>query len=66
MAEAYETRVRSLRRLIKLYDTEIGKLDARIASEFKGHPGYEAIQAIHGVGPVLGAVFTAELGDVSR
>lgn len=66
MAEAYETRVRSLRRLIKLYDTEIGKLDARIAAEFKGHVGYEAIQAIHGVGPVLGAVFTAELGDVTR
>ena len=39
MAEAYETRVRSLRRLIKLYDTEIGKLDARIAAEFKGHVG---------------------------
>jgi transposase len=59
-------RVRSLRRLIKLYDTEIGKLDLRIAAEFKGHVGYEAIQAIHGVGPVLGAVFTAELGDVTR
>lgn len=66
MADAYETRVRSLRRLIKLYDTELVKLDARIAAEFKGHPGYEAIQAICGVGPVFGAVFTAELGDVTR
>lgn len=66
MAEAYETRVRSLRRLIKMYDTEITKLDAYIAAEFKGHPGYEAIQAIHGAGPVLGAIFTAELGDVTR
>jgi transposase len=66
MAEAYETPVRSLRRLIKLYDTEITKLDARIADVFKGHPGYEAVQAIHGVGPVLAAIFTAELGDVTR
>lgn len=67
MGDAYETRVRSLRRLIKTYDTEITKLDARIAAEFKGHhPGYEAIQVIHGVGPVFGAIFCAELGDVTR
>ena len=66
MGDAYESRVRSLRRLIKLYDSEIVKLDARIADEFKGHPGYEAIQVIHGVGPVFGAVFCAELGDVTR
>ncbi len=37
MADAYETRVRSLRRLIKLYDAELTNLDARIAAEFKGH-----------------------------
>ncbi len=66
MGDAYETRVRSLRRLIKLYDTEITKLDARIAAEFKGHPGCEAIQVISGVGPVFGAIFTAELGAVTR
>jgi transposase len=29
----------------------------------KGHPGYEAIQALRGVGPVLAAVFIAEIGD---
>ena len=66
MAEAYELRVRSLRRLIKLYDTEIEKLDAYIAAEFNGHPGDEAIQAIHGIGPVIAATLTAELGDVTR
>ena len=66
MAEAYETRVRSLRRLIKLYDTEITKLDVRIAAEFKGHVGYQAIQAICGIGPVIAATLTAELGDVTR
>jgi transposase len=66
MADAYETRVRSLRRLIKVYDTEITKLDARIAGVFEGHEGYETIQQLHGVGPVLAAIFSAELGDVTR
>lgn len=66
MAEAYDTRVRSLRRLIKLYDTAITKLDARIADVFKGHSGYETIQQLNGVGQVFAAVFTAELGDVTR
>lgn len=66
MAEAYETRVRSLRRLIKTYDNELARLDARIAAEFRGHEGYEAIQALNGVGPVFAAVFCAEMGDVSR
>jgi Transposase IS116/IS110/IS902 family len=29
-------------------------------------PGYRAIQAIDGVGPVLGSVLVAEIGDVTR
>ena len=66
MADAYEARVRSLRRLIKLYDTEITKLDACIADMFKGDEGYETIQQLNGVGPVFAAIFTAELGDVTR
>ncbi|HEX6300312.1 MAG TPA: transposase [Acidimicrobiia bacterium] len=66
MAEAYETRVRSLRRLIKLYDAEISKLDARISDLFEGHEGYGLIQQLNGVGPVLAAIFCAELGDVTR
>ena len=28
--------------------------------------GYHAIQAIHGVGPTMAAIFVAEIGDVSR
>jgi transposase len=31
-----------------------------------GHRGFHAIQAIEGVGPVLAAVFVAEIGDVHR
>ena len=38
----------------------------RIYRRLKGHPGYEAVQALRGVGPVLAAVFVAEIGDVTR
>jgi hypothetical protein len=31
-----------------------------------GHRGYQAIQAIGGLGPVLAAVFVAEIGYVCR
>ena len=27
-------------------------------------PGYAAVQTIPGIGPILGAVFVAEIGDV--
>jgi transposase len=30
------------------------------------HPGFRAVQAVDGVGPVLDAVFVAEIGDVTR
>ena len=38
MAEAFEDRLRSLRRLIKTYDNEIVRLDARIAGVLKAIP----------------------------
>lgn len=66
MAEAYETRVRPLLRLIRLYDSELIKLDSRIAGVFKGHEGYQVIQLLNGVGPVFAAIFCAEHGDVHR
>jgi transposase len=31
-----------------------------------GDPGYAAVQTIPGIGPTLGAVFVAEVGDVTR
>jgi transposase len=66
MADAYETRVRSLRRLIHFYDTEITRLDACIADMFGDNQGYEVIQQLNGVGPVLASIFCAELVDVTR
>ena len=66
LGDAYVVRVESLRDLIEVYDREVKMLEGRIGNRLDGHAGYQAIQAIHGVGPVLGAVFTAEIGDVTR
>jgi transposase len=62
----YACRLDSLRRLISIYTTEVTQLDRAIASRLDGHPGYRAVQALHGVGPVLAAVFVAEIGDIGR
>jgi len=66
LGDVYVGRIESLRDLIELYDREIGQCDARIHRRLKGHRGYEAIQALRGVGPVLAAVFVAEIGDITR
>jgi transposase len=64
--DAYAIRVESLRDLIELYDREITMLAGRIAAELADDVGYQAVQAIPGVGPILAAVFVAEIGDVTR
>ena len=63
---AYAARVGSLRRLIDTFTFEIDVLAARTAADLRGHEGWQAIQTIPGVGPVLAAVFVAEIGDVHR
>lgn len=62
----FHARVASLRRLIEAFTFEIDILARRTSAELAAHPGYRAVQAIGGVGPVLGAVFVAEIGDVTR
>ena len=62
----YSLRMESLRDLIQVYTREIASLDRRIAVRLAGDKGYQAVQALHGVGPVLAAVFVAEIGDVHR
>jgi transposase len=66
LGDEYVNRIASLRDLIEGYDREIRDCDVRIYRRLKGHPGYEAVQALRGVGPVLAAVFVAEIGDISR
>jgi transposase len=64
--EAYLVRVESLRDLVALHNREIAMLDRVIHRRLAGQAGYEAIQAIPGVGKVLAAVFVAEIGDIGR
>jgi transposase len=66
LGRAYGLRITSLRTLLVVYDREITMLGREISSALAGDVGYLAIQAIPGVGPVLAAVFVAEIGDVHR
>jgi transposase len=66
LGDEYLNRIESLRDLIEGYDPEIRDCDVRIYRRLKGHPGYEAVQSLRGVGPVFAAVFVAEVGDVTR
>jgi transposase len=53
-------------RLIAAVDFEIDAVTGPLRARLSTHPGYTAIQTIPGVGPVLAAVFVAELGEVTR
>jgi transposase len=66
LGEAYRARIESLRRLIVRYDTEVTRLDRVIHGWLRDDTGYQTIQQLQGVGPVIAAVFVAEIGDVSR
>jgi transposase len=63
---AYRARVNSLCRLLEALDFEIDLAAHLLSAKLAGHRGYQAIQAIPGVGPTLAAVFVAEIGDVGR
>jgi transposase len=62
----YLARVGSLRRLIDDLDVEIDLFARLVRGRLVADPGYRAVQRIPGIGPTLGAVFVAEIGDVHR
>ena len=66
LPHAYMVRIDSLRDLVDAYNREIAMLEREIHSLLKHDAGYQAIQAIDGVGRILGAIFVAEIGDVTR
>ena len=62
----YVARIQSLQRLIDLLDEEVDLFAQLARGKLAADPGYRAVQSIPGVGPVLAAVFVAEVGDVHR
>jgi transposase len=66
LPQPYKGKVASLRMLAAELSREITLLDTVIADLLQQHDGYHAIQALPGIGPVLGAVIVAEIGDVRR
>jgi transposase len=60
------SRVESLLRIITALEFEIDLYTRLVAGRLREDPGYRAIQAIPGIGPVLAAVFVAEIGDITR
>jgi len=62
----FNARVLSLRRLVDAFTFEIDVVTKRVTGQLARHQGYQAVQALPGVGPVLAAVFVAEIADVTR
>ncbi len=63
---AYRLRVNALLRLIDAIDFEVTAVAGPLRVGLAGHPGFSAVQAVPGVGPVLAAIFVAEIGDAHR
>jgi transposase len=63
---AYRLRVNALVRLIDALDFEMGAVTGPLRVALAADPGFHAVQAVPGVGPVLAAIFVAEVGDVHR
>jgi transposase len=63
---AYRLRVNALCRLIDALDFELRAVAGPLRVALAGDPGFAAVQQVPGVGPVLAAVFVAEIGDVHR
>jgi transposase len=66
LPQPYAGKITSLRQLTGELSSEITMLSDVIADLLAGDRGYQVIQQLPGIGPVLAAVITAEIGDVTR
>ena len=66
LPQPYAGKVASLRHLTGELTGEITMLSEVIADLLSGDRGYQVIQQLPGIGPVLAAVIIAEIGDVTR
>ena len=66
LSQPYAGTVASLRAPTAVLDAEIARLEQQAAAMLAGDPGYAAMRRLPGIGPVLGAVICAEIGDITR
>ena len=66
LPQPYAGKIASLRALIAVLDGEIARLEEQAAAMLARDAGYAAIRRLPGIGPVLGAVICAEIGDITR
>ena len=66
LPQPYAGKVTSLQQLTAELTAEITMLGEVTADLLAGDRGYQVIQQLPGIGPVLAAVITAEIGDVTR
>jgi transposase len=66
LSPAMRAKVNSALRLIDAIDFEIDTFTNLVGTRLRADPGWVAVQTIPGVGPILGAVFVAEIGDIAR
>jgi hypothetical protein len=59
-------RINALCRLIDAVNFELEAVAGPLRVGLAGHTGYQAIQTIPGIGPVLAAIFVAEIGEGYR
>jgi transposase len=62
----YAAKIASLRRLMDDVDFEVNLFADIIRWRMAKESGYTAVQKIPGIGPTLGAVLVAEIGDIRR
>jgi transposase len=62
----YAVRLAAQRRLMLVLAEEIAGTEVELARRLRHHPGYCRLFGIKGIGPVLAAVFVAEIGDITR
>jgi transposase len=62
----YAARLASQRRLMLVLADEIAATEVELHRRLRGHPGYRNLLTVKGIGPVLAAVFVAEIGDIAR
>ncbi len=66
LPKPYAARIASLRRVMDLLDFEVDIFASLVNGRLARDPGFIAVQTIPGIGRTLGAVFVAEIGDITR